>query len=213
MWLNGICVAPKILMNFKLPAINYRKKWLWAATGYVVFCLVYTLTGNLHLRMPTRLTPSSIDNFIPFTDWTIWIYHSQFVFLLLSIYAIRQSENLRDTFYSMALACLLSFAVFIFYPTTIPRVEQTGDGLTEKAFQVLYSIDSAANCFPSLHVSLACLSAIGIFYEKKSLSTFAIIWACLIALSTMATKQHYFIDVAGGLAVAMISRVVIGKFT
>jgi membrane-associated phospholipid phosphatase len=200
-------------MNFKLPAIDYRKKWLWAATGYVVFCLLYTLTGNLHMITPVRLTPSSIDNFIPFTDWVIWIYHSQFVFLLLSIYAIRQPENLRDTFYSMALACLLSFAVFIIYPTTIPRVVQPGDGLTAKAFQVLYSIDSAANCFPSLHVSLACLSALGIFHEKKTLSAFAIIWACLIVLSTMATKQHYFIDVVGGVTIAMISRVVVGRFT
>jgi membrane-associated phospholipid phosphatase len=199
-------------MNFKLPAIDHRKKWFWAATGYVAFCLLYTLTGNLHIRPPLRLTPSPIDNFIPFTDWAIWIYHSQFVFLLLSIYIIKKLENLSHTFYAMAMACLLSFAIFIIYPTTIPRLVQTGDGLTVKAFQILYSIDSAANCFPSLHVSLACLSAIGVFQEKKRFSVFAILWACLIALSTMATKQHYFVDVIGGLVIAIISRLTAVKF-
>jgi membrane-associated phospholipid phosphatase len=199
-------------MNFKLPAIDYSKKWIWAAIGYVAFCILYTLTGNLPVRTPTTLTPSPVDNFIPFTNWAIWIYHSQFVFLLLSIYVIKEPENLRHIFYSMVMACLLSFAIFILYPTNIPRLVQTGDGLTAKAFQILYSIDSSANCFPSLHVSLACLSATGIFREKKRFSVFAIVWACLITLSTMATKQHYFVDVIGGLAVAMISRKLIAKF-
>jgi membrane-associated phospholipid phosphatase len=199
-------------MNFKLPAIDHRKKWLWAATGYVAFCLLYTLTGNFHVSSPLRLTPSPIDNFIPFTSWAIWIYHSQFVFLLLSIYIIKKPENLSHTFYAMAMACLLSFAIFIIYPTTIPRLVQTSDGLTAKAFQILYSIDSAANCFPSLHVSLACLSAIGVFHEKKRFSAFAILWACLIAFSTMATKQHYFVDVIAGLAIAIISRLTAVKF-
>jgi membrane-associated phospholipid phosphatase len=200
-------------MNYQLPAIDYKKKWHWTATGYLVFCLLYTLTGNLHLRAPVLLTPSPVDDWLPFTDWAIWFYHSQLFFLLFSVYALKQPANFSDTFYSMILASLLSFAIFIIYPTTIPRLEQTDNGLTAKAFQILYSIDSRTNCFPSLHVSLAWLAATALLREKKIVGWLAITWAFFISLSTMATKQHYFVDVIGGLAVAMLSRLAVARLS
>jgi membrane-associated phospholipid phosphatase len=198
-------------MNYRLPAIDHRKKWLWAAIGYIIFCLLYTLTGNLHMRAPARLTPSPVDELIPFTNWAIWLYHSQLVFLLLSVYALKKQANLSDMFYSMVLACLLSFAIFTIYPTTIPRIVQTDNGLTAKAFQFLYSIDNVTNCFPSLHVSLAWLAATALLREKRFLGALAITWAFFISLSTLATKQHYFVDVIGGLAVAVVSRLAVAK--
>lgn len=208
-----VAPAKPMPMNYRLPAIDYRKKWLWAATGYLIFCLLYTLTGNLHMRAPARLTPSPVDELIPFTNWAVWLYHSQLLFLLLSVYVIKQPANLSETFYSMLLACLLSFTIFILYPTTIPRMPlpQSDNGLTAKAFQFLYSIDSAANCFPSLHVSLAWLAAGALWREKKISGALAILWAFFISLSTLATKQHYFVDVIGGLAVAMLSRLAVAK--
>ncbi len=201
-----------VLMNCKLPALDTKKKWMWAAIGYAVFCVLYLLTGNLHLRSPRTLTPLRLDELIPFTDWTIWIYHSQFFFLIFNIHAIKRAENLNRTFYAMALASLLSFMIFILYPTTLPRSLSTQDGLSTKAFEFLYSIDSPANCFPSLHVSLACLAATGVLSERKKISALVIIWALLITLSTMTTKQHYFVDIIGGLAVAIFSRIIILKF-
>ncbi len=198
-------------MKCKLPALDYQKKWLWAATGYTLFCLLYSLTGNVLLRTPVQLAPSRLDDLIPFMDWTIWIYHSQLFFLMFSVYAIKHAGNLNQIFYSMALASLLSFSIFMLYPTTIPRLAQTKDGLTAEAFAFLYAIDSAANCFPSLHVSLAVLAATGVLRERKNLSVFVILWALFITLSTMTTKQHYFIDLMGGLAVAIICRILISR--
>ena len=108
--------------------------------------------------------------------------------------------------YSMGLASALSFCVFFFYPTTLPRPLVDAEGLTAQAFQFLYSVDTASNCFPSLHVALACLAALGIAEERARLATFAIFWAGLISLSTMTTKQHYFADVVAGVCVAAICR-------
>jgi membrane-associated phospholipid phosphatase len=199
-------------MKCRLPALDYKKRWLWAATGYTVFCLLYTLTGNVLLRTPVRLAPSRLDDLIPLLDWTIWVYHSQLFFLMFSIYAIKRADNLNQVFYSMALCSLLSFSIFMIYPTTILRAAQTNGGLTAKAFAFLYAVDSAANCFPSLHVSLAVLAATGVLREGKNFSALVVIWAILITLSTMTTKQHYFVDVIGGLAVAIICRLVVSKF-
>jgi membrane-associated phospholipid phosphatase len=200
-------------MNVKLPLIDSRKKWLWAAIGYALFCAFYLSTGNLHFRSPALLTPSRIDEAIPFADWTIWIYHSQFWFLLLTIHLVKRAENLTRTFYAMALASLSSFCVFLIYPTTIPRNVQAASGLTDKAFQFLYAVDSPTNCFPSLHVALATLAAIAMLGERKSLGSIAVVWALLISLSTLTTKQHYVIDLIGGLLIARLCRFLAVKFS
>ena len=196
-------------MRLKLPAIPQNKKWLFAAAGYIVFCVLYLLTGNFHLRTPTILTPSAVDEKIPFLAWTVWIYNSQFFFLIINIYLMREPRNLSRTLYAMVLVSLFSFCIFAIFPTTLPREFATGTGLTAKAFQTLYAIDSSSNCFPSLHVALAWISAIGVWNERKVFGAFICLWAMMITLSTMTTKQHYFIDVIAGLILAALFRILL----
>lgn len=200
-------------MNVKFPAINIGKKWLWAAVGYLLFCAFYLLAGNLHWRPPVLLNPSRLDDAIPFVEWSIWLYHSQFFFLLLAIHLIGRAENLTRVFYAMAGASLLSFAIFLIYPTTIPRVAQIDSGLAERAFQLLYAVDPPTNCFPSLHVALATLASLAVWSERKVFGRFALLWAVLISLSTMTTKQHFFVDVIGGLLIATVCRSLAIKFS
>jgi membrane-associated phospholipid phosphatase len=195
----------------KLPLIPRNKKWLVASLSYMVFVALYTLTGNLHLRTPVVLSPLRIDQNVPFLDWTIWIYHSQFFLLAFNIALLKDEEKLSRVFYALNLASLLSFLIFFIYPTTIPRIPQNGAGLTMKAFAVLYSLDSPTNCFPSLHISLAWLSAIGVAQEHKKLGVFVGLWTVLISISTMSTKQHYVIDVLGGLLVAIVCLILLSK--
>src|SRR5262245_56209526 len=129
-------------MNSRLPRIDVNRRWPWAALGYLSFCLLYTLTGTFHLRPPIALSPSMPDQWLPHIGWTIWVYHSQLFFLIFCIAVLRRPKNLSDAFYSMAFARLLSFAIFLLFPTTVPRPAQLAGGLTGKAYQFLYAIDS-----------------------------------------------------------------------
>lgn len=190
----------------RLPAIDRKRKWLAFTAGYAVFCTLYVFTGRIHLRTASLPPIWDVDRFIPFIGWTVWVYHTQFIFLLLSVGALKTRSSISRTLWSMALASALSFCIFLFYPTTLPRPLIETEGLTAQAFQFLYSIDSASNCFPSLHVALACLAALGIMEERRRWGLLAIVWAGLICLSTMTTKQHYFADVIGGVCVAVVCR-------
>lgn len=187
-----------------LPAIDPEKKWLAFAAGYCVFCALYMLTGRIHLRPAASLPLLLVDRFVPFTGWTVWIYHTQFFFLLFGVRALKSAATICRTLYSMAFASLMSFCVFFLYPTTLPRSTVEAAGPTAQAFRFLYSIDTDSNCFPSLHVALACLIAFGIKEERSRFRACAIVWAGLICLSTMTTKQHYFVDVIAGLCVAIV---------
>jgi membrane-associated phospholipid phosphatase len=189
-----------------LPAIDRKRKWLAFAAGYVAFCALYMLTGRVHLGSATPLPPWAVDRFIPFIGWTVWVYHTQFFFLLFGVRALKTTANISRTLYSMGLASALSFCAFFLYPTTLPRPPVEAQGLTARAFQLLYSIDADSNCFPSLHVALACLAAAGVARERARLAVYAVIWAGLICVSTMTTKQHYFADVIAGLCIALVCR-------
>ncbi len=166
------------------------------------------LTGRVHLQSATVLPLWAVDRFVPFIGWTVWIYHTQFFFLLVGVRMLKSTAIISRTLYSMGLASLMSFAVFFFYPTKLPRASVEMGGLTALAFRFLYSIDADTNCFPSLHVALACLVALGVAEERARFRAVAVIWAALISVSTMTTKQHYFADVMAGVCVAIICRAI-----
>ncbi|MBO6108331.1 MAG: phosphatase PAP2 family protein, partial [Eubacterium sp.] len=71
----------------------------------------------------------------------------------------------------------------------------------------LYSIDEAANLFPSIHCLVSWLCFIGI-RSAKNVSLFAklfsLISAILIMISTQVLKQHYIVDMISGIALAEI---------
>src|SRR5437868_12854341 len=113
------------------------------------------LTGRVHLGSAALLEASAIDRRIPYLGWTVWIYHTQFFFLIFSVWRMKQTAVISRTLYQMAAASLISFVIFFVYPTTLPRAEILVSGLTKQAFSLLYSIDPPTNCFPSLHVALA----------------------------------------------------------
>ena len=198
-------------MKIKLPAFDNNRKWRVAAAGYAVFCLLYTLAGATPFRRPVVLSPTAIDKSMPFVGWSVWVYMSQFFFLVFSVMILKQPRSISRALYSMTLASALSFAVFFTYPTMLARGPATAGGLTGRMFEFLYRIDSSANCFPSLHVSLAWLAALGVAGEDRGKGIAAIVFASVISLSTMTTGQHYLIDVAAGLVVAAICRAVVAK--
>jgi len=54
--------------------------------------------------------------------------------------------------------------------------------------------------------ALAWLSALGLRDERKKAGALAMVWSTLISISTLTTKQHYFVDMVGGGGLAMLCR-------
>jgi membrane-associated phospholipid phosphatase len=198
-------------MKITLPVIDRRRKWIAAAVWYAAFCAIYTYAGRFHLRAPATFALWPPDRLIPFIDWTIWIYASQYLLLYLCFLGVNNARTVSRLVYAISLASLLAFCVFLVYPTEFPRGVEAEDWASAFAFRFLYSIDSAANCFPSLHVALAWLSALGLRDERRRAGALAMAWAALISISTLTTKQHYFVDLVGGGGLALLCRRLIGS--
>lgn len=165
------------------------------AVAYLLFCILYLGAPRLALHPPLLLKPSAIDRAIPFLPWTIAIYLTQFVFIFWMLWRAR---DIARPMMSIAIATLIAVVVFIVWPTTIAR-----PATTNAAFDALWLFDVPTNCFPSLHVALAMIAAA--FWPDRRWRPAAFAWAALIAISTLTTKQHYAIDVAGGIVVGAIA--------
>jgi membrane-associated phospholipid phosphatase len=176
------------------------------AAAYAAFCALYLGASALPLREPVVLAPSALDRAIPLVGWTVWVYLSQFALLGVVFLRAAGSPAWGRALASMLVATLVSVAVFVAFPTRVARAAVDGDGLTALAFQALHLVDPPGNCFPSLHVSLAFLGALALRPEQPRAAAGVLAWAALIALSTLTTRQHVLLDVAGGAAVALASR-------
>lgn len=176
--------------------IDVRHRGRAILLGYLLFCLFYLGAARFGLRAPRLLQPSAVDRAIPFLPWTIAVYLSQFAFLFLALWLQTNSRALTRTFAAIAVATILSCAIFVVWPTAITRPP-----VRNAAFDALWLFDVPMNCFPSLHVALAAIAAS--FWPRRRWP--AAIWAAAIALSTLTTKQHYAVDVLGGVGAAAVA--------
>jgi membrane-associated phospholipid phosphatase len=76
-------------------------------------------------------------------------------------------------------------------------------------WRLLLSVDTMVNALPSMHVAHTCLAAVALGSRNRLWRIIAPMWAAMIIASTLTTKQHYAIDLPGGMALAAICFVLV----
>lgn len=178
----------------------------WAM--YAFAAGLYLISNHFHLFEPQMLPMTWIDRALPFMPNTIWIYLSEILLFATTYILSRDHVNLNKYVCSFIALQIVSVGIFAAWPTTFPRAQfplpEDVNSLTYYAFHALRQADSPANCSPSLHVSGVYLSSFIFLDEQPRKFPFFFVWATAIALSTMTTKQHYFIDITTGFVMAVI---------
>ncbi len=111
------------------------------------------------------------------------------------------------------MAVLANYTIFSLLPEVIERPPvPTGDTVGEVLYRWLIGIDTPANCFPSGHITAP---AIGCWYLGRQRvrwwRSIAVIYTVL-GVSVLTTKQHYAIDIAGGLVTAALGIAVAARW-
>jgi len=147
----------------------------------------------------TRQFKLPIDDLIPYRPRWTWIY--SFLYYPV-IVAINWSVTSPRHYLYVALSYLLllgfQMAFFTLLPVATPlewRALNLRRGRSERFLAFVQSLDSRSNCFPSMHTSVAMLTALHLF---PLIGLWAMIFPALIGLSCVYTKQHYVIDVPAG---------------
>jgi membrane-associated phospholipid phosphatase len=149
---------------------------------------------------PARFALTGLDRWIGFSPGWVWVYLSVYLMLPVGLLASTREELVR---YSLGMAGLLiaGYGCFYLWPVAGPRpLVIPAGGL----YGWVVKVDQPLNSFPSLHLAAATYSAcIGIQLTGGMLQrVFRIVlpaWVVLIGYSTLATKQHYLVDIPPGV--------------
>lgn len=151
--------------------------------------------------MPPRVWLDTAIAFQP-EPWA-WVYLSQFLFAGGLPWLIDTQDGVRR--YSVGLVAMsaASFAVFLFLPVASPRPAGV---IASGAMAVILGYDGTWNAFPSLHAGFLVYMARlawrlfgGAAPGTVGLVTAA--WGAAILYATIATRQHYAVDLAAGAAI------------
>lgn len=174
----------------------------------LLFAIVpfYIFIGDLFPDRPLHVPELALDRAIPLQPaWSV-VYGSLLLAALLPVFVLHRQELVRRTILAFLMAWLVSYAVFLAYPTVSSRPQVVpGDGFSSWALRQIYDADVQYNCFPSLHVAQCFLAALACHRVHRGVGIAAGVWASFVALSTLFTKQHYVLDVLGGMVLAYVA--------
>ena len=194
---------------------KYLGRWIPAyglltlIAGFTVNSVVYWGTQLLMASSYHYDFTSSLDRKVPFIKEWIVIYIGCYIFWAVN-YVLIAREG-KEKCYRFATADVMSRLIcavfFIIIPTTNVRPVVVGSDFCSWLVRYVYMTDPATNLFPSIHCMVSWFCFIGIRKSKKIPVWYKIV-SCAIAvticLSTQFTKQHYMIDIAGGVLIAEV---------
>lgn len=162
-----------------------------------------------YLNTNFNLIGTTLDNKIPFIPEFIYIYMIWYPFLIISFYILYKYDKNQylKLLIIAALSLLISYIIFIFYPTTInrPLINNYND-ITSFIVYTTFKADTPVNCFPSCHCLLCFILLFNTVFNKKiSLTKRTIIttFNILIIISTLLVKQHVIYDVIGAFIISL----------
>lgn len=185
---------------------HVRLKVVMTVVLLVAFSVPYFTLQRFPLRAPRVLPLSALDLLVPFRpEWTI-VYQSLYLLMPATAWLADSATGLMRYARGFLALSAAGFLVFLFFPVVGPRPAHDAQGL----YALVVRYDTPLNSFPSLHVALAVYSwlfarrlAAGASRAAQVLVAVAAVWTVAIAYSTLATKQHYAVDLAPGVLLAL----------
>ncbi|MBI1859732.1 MAG: phosphatase PAP2 family protein [Deltaproteobacteria bacterium] len=170
---------------------------------FLIYGVFYILPNFRPMSQPDMMPMFPIDQGIPFLPWTFLIYTSDYFLLLLVILLHPTIETFRSFMRQSILVLVICGTFFLLCPTTYPRPDYppVSNPLIALVMWVVRSADTPNNCFPSMHVALTGIATLSLRTIQPRLFPVFALWSTLIFLSTLTTKQHYLVDVVGGINV------------
>jgi len=190
---------PDVLVS--LLTAHWRLKIALTLALNLLFWGGYGYLGH-HALFPLRAVPlTALDRSVPFQPFPwAWIYLSQYIFVPALPWLLTARQAIRRYAVGVLIMSLASFSIFLFLPTPGPRPLEVGDDF---AMRTVATYDGALNACPSLHAVFLVYMALlawRMFGRHAPLLTAgtSFLWGTAILYSTLATKQHYVLDLVLG---------------
>lgn len=195
-------------MLWRALAAHWRLKLGLSSLLTAFFCLPYFTLQSVQFAPVRTLPLATLDRAVPFVPEWAWVYQS--IYLLLSIVPWLSASATHLWRYTRGFVLLASigFAFFLVLPIHGPRPDVPA---SDPMFRLLVSYDTPLNSFPSLHVGLSVFTLLfGVRIShglvpplRRAAIAGLVVWVAAIAFATLATKQHYAVDLPAGALLAL----------
>ncbi|EJO5346301.1 phosphatase PAP2 family protein [Clostridium botulinum] len=130
---------------------------------------------------------------IPYMVWY------PFIIICLIYMCFQNRQVYYKSLSSIMISLIISYIVFFFFQTTVPRPEVIGNDIFTSIVKFIYRTDNPYNCFPSIHVITTYIIMRYMLNSEiknsKLTNIVVIILGVLIILSTEFIKQHVLFDI------------------
>ena len=202
-----------------------RIPWWGYVTGIVYFGLQYGMyrlgdflshvLGTVDHAFEPKIP--FIDDMFPVIPVFAVIYLFSYIFWIMGPIAVSltKKRNFVNYILGLSLAYIIGFLIFTFMPTYMDRAKEgimaiAGQpGIFNGLLKTIYAADGsnlAFNLFPSYHCLISLYCYLGVRNQpeiSKGFQYYSLIMTVLICMSTLFTKQHYILDMIGGLSISL----------
>lgn len=192
----------------------YKRIWFPAAVTY--FAAGYLLCNRLNsYRLNYFDVGYSFEAATPFIPYFIFAYILVYLSMIGLYFLIDEESQFKLAIKSFFALTTLHYLIFILVPVkmTLRPFLPVSDDLINHLVKFFYWLDLPYNCFPSLHVAYAFLSALILWDYKRKWAYVYLLITIVVSVSVVLLKQHYLLDVlAAYISTIFIFRICLGKF-
>lgn len=181
----------------------------------IIFLILFLIVKSIYLPLNKRKSKYywklKIDDSIPFIPVFIIPYISYFGYIVFTIFALWNTRFIFEFFTAYIITYVIAGIFWYFVPNGVRRPTITGKDIFSRLTSYVYGHDEDTNGFPSAHVFATLICSYYLFLPFPAALPLILFMAISIIASTVLVKQHYAIDILGGILVFFVS-VPIAKF-
>jgi len=170
------------------------------------------IINGINSYRDTFVPSIGLDHRIPFVPAFIYLYSIYFPLVVAPLFIFRRAPaHLRCYVFSSLFVMIVSYIVFLLFPTRLIRVPVDSSTLAMGVTLAYQSVVGPYNLLPSLHVSMLILSLLSLWRYKEILGRLFLIPNFLSMISVVLTKQHYIMDVITALPLSFVAFLIFRK--
>jgi len=198
---------------FRRSAARVFKWWLpkmlGTSLGMAAFFVAYFWLLRYPLHPVTVMPLTFVDQLIEFQPAALPLYLSLWLYVSLAPALLVDRRELVSYGIAAVVISVVGLGIFLIWPTAVPRPDV--DFSRHPTFAFLQSVDATGNACPSMHVAFAVFTAVWFRRILRQMNAGRLvragnwIWCLGILYSTVAIRQHVFVDVMAGAGLGAVA--------